>query len=352
MEGRDVRILIADDEPHICDILSRWLTIEGYSCATAFNGKEALETLSNGDFSLVVSDIMMPEMSWVELLKAIKIQWPDTAVLMVTAVDDRQTAIMTLSLGAFGYVIKPFDRNEIAINVANALERRRLLLLSQQYERELEEKVEERTRQVREREEEIILRLISASGYRDDETGAHIRRIGLYSAAMGKELGWQPQTVADIRLAAPMHDVGKIGIPDRILLKPGRLTLEEAAIMRTHTEIGASILGGTDVPLLALAKVIALSHHEKWDGTGYPKGLSGEDIPEVGRIVALIDVYDALSHHRVYRPALPEHEVLTIMKQGYGTHFDPRLFDVFMDLLPEMRRIREEVKEPEFPHKI
>ncbi len=304
-----------------------------------------MELLQDLKFQLVVSDIMMPGMSGIDLLSFIKDLYPEIAVILVTAVDDRKTAIMTLELGAYGYVIKPFDRNEILINVANALERRRLKLLSREYEQSLEKEVLEKTREVREREEEIVLRLISASGWRDDETGAHVRRIGLMSSIMAKDLGWNQEAVADIRLAAAMHDVGKIGISDSLLLKPGKLTPEEFGEMKKHTTIGAQILGCSIIPLLRLAKEIALSHHEKWDGSGYPRGLAGEDIPESGRIVAIADVYDALVMKRVYRPAIPEPEALAMMTSSRGSHFDPKIFDRFMVLLPEMNRIRHEVQD-------
>ncbi len=229
--------------------------------------------------------------------------------------------------------------------MANALERRRTALVMREYERGLEQKVRERTALIRQREEQIILRLISASEYRDDETGAHIQRIGLYSSVMARELGWAPQAVDDIRVAAPMHDVGKIGIPDQILQKPGELTPEEYEIMKTHTLIGGRILDNPDIPLLQMAKEIALSHHEKWNGSGYPCGLSGEALPESGRIVAIVDVYDALVYDRIYRPALPEKEALSIIAEGKGNHFDPRILDCFFSLLSEIRRIRSEIKE-------
>jgi putative two-component system response regulator len=344
-QSRSANILIVDDEPDVCVLLSRWLTSEGYSCDTANKGEMAVQLLEQKEFDLVVSDIMMPGMSGIDLLTVVRSLFRDTAVVMVTAVDERKTAVLALELGAYGYVIKPFDRNEILISVVNALERRRLTLLSQEYEKSLEAKVEERTAQVRQREEQIILRLVSASEYRDDETGAHIQRIGLYSSKMARELGWGPQAVEDIRVAAPMHDVGKLGIPDRILQKPGKLTPEEFEVMKTHTLIGGRILDDPDIPLLRIAKEIALSHHEKWDGSGYPCGLAGEVIPEAGRIVAVVDVYDALVSDRVYRPALLEDEALSLMKIGKGKHFDPKILDCFLDLLPEIRRIREEVKE-------
>jgi len=342
-QSKAAKILIVDDEPDVCGLLSRWLTSEGYSCDTANNGQMAVQLLEQKQFDLVVSDIMMPGISGIDLLTIVKNLYRDTAVVMVTAVDDRKTAGLALDLGAYGYAIKPFDKNEILISVVNALERRRLTLLSQEYERSLEAKVEDRTRQIRQREEEIVLRLISAVGHRHDETGSHIKRIGLSSAAMAKSLGWTPESEQDIKLAASMHDVGKIGIPDTILRKPGRLTREEFDVIKTHTTIGAEILDGSDAPLLQMAREIALSHHEKWDGSGYPQGLIEEATPESARIVGVVDMYDALVNDRVYRPALPEDEALSLMKMGKGESFDPRILDCFLDLLTEIRHIQEEV---------
>ncbi len=339
------KILAVDDEPDITGLLARWFAMEGYECATASNGEEALSMLEEANFDLLVSDITMPGMSGIELLAVVRTRWPDMAVLMATAIGDRATAVLALQLGAYGYSIKPLDRNELLISVANVLERRRVTLLMREYEHDLEQKVRERTAQVRRREEQIVLRLVSASGYRDDETGEHIRRIGLYAAAIARELGWEPQAAADMKLAAPMHDVGKIGIPDRILQKPGKLTQTEFEIMKTHTEIGGKILDDPEIPLLRLAREIALSHHEKWDGSGYPVGLAEEAIPESGRIIAVLDVYDALVYDRVYRSALPEEQALSIVSEGKGKHFDPRILDCFFSLLPEVRLIRQQVKE-------
>ncbi len=345
MQERPARILIVDDEPYICDLLKRWLDGEGYACSTAADGETALELLNREKFDLLVSDIMMPRMSGIDLLMVMKPLFPDVAVIMVTAVDDRKTAILALELGAYGYVTKPFERNEIIISVVNALERRRLLLLSRHYERELEAKVLQRTEEVRQREEEIILRLLSATGCRDDETGAHVRRIGLYSAEMARALSWSHEGVERIRLAAPMHDVGKIGIPDAILRKPGKLTVDEFEIMKTHAEIGAGILDGSEVPLMKMAKEIALFHHERCDGSGYPRGLTGKEIPVSAAIVAVVDVYDAMVHHRVYRRAIPETQALSIMMAAGGDYFGFRIFECFMDLVPTLGRIREDVKE-------
>jgi HD-GYP domain-containing protein (c-di-GMP phosphodiesterase class II) len=212
-------------------------------------------------------------------------------------------------------------------------------------EERLEREVHRRTAAIRHREEEITIRLLGAAGMRDEETGSHVRRIGLFSAALAEALGWDAARTADIRVAAPMHDIGKIGIPDAILLKPGRLTHDEFTIMKQHTVIGAKMLGDSDIPLLAMSREIALGHHERWDGSGYPQGLRGEDIPLTARIVALVDVYDAMLHRRVYKEPIAEAEVIATMSAASGTHFDPALFQVFMRILPALRHIHASVQE-------
>lgn len=333
------KLLAIDDEPFVTEIIQRWLNKEGYSCDTASSAAEGLNLLASQHYELVISDIMMPGMDGIELLGRIKAGFPEVAVIMATAVDDRETAIRTLQLGAYGYMIKPFEHHAMVINVANALERRRLVLESLEYERRLEQEVLARTEDIRRREEEITLHLLSAADYRDEETGAHVRRLGLYAMVLARELGWHHGPVEYIRVAAPMHDVGKIGIPDAVLRKPGKLTAEEFAIIKTHPEIGARILGGSDIPLLQMATDIAMFHHEKWDGSGYPRGLQGEAIPEAARIVAVADVYDALVNARIYRPALPEQEALAIMDKGRGSHFDPKIYDAFLRALPLFREI-------------
>jgi putative two-component system response regulator len=345
-EKRPYRILIVDDEEYLRHLISRQLARDGYECATAGSGEEAWRMLQHTDYSLLVLDIMMPGMSGMELLEKVRQGRPDAAVIMVTGVDDRPTAIRALQLGAYGYVVKPFETNELAINVANALERRRLVLESQLHEQELERKVSERTAEVRATQEEITLRLVAAAEHRDEETGAHVKRIGLYASVIVAELGWRGRALEDIRLAAPMHDIGKIGVPDAVLRKPGKLTAEEFEIIKTHTVIGSQILADANSPLLRMAGEIALSHHEKWDGGGYPQGLAGESIPLSARTVAVADVYDAMTHDRVYRPAIPEAQTLDIMKAGRGRHFDPVVLDAFIETLQQFREIREQLGEP------
>lgn len=339
------RILVVDDEPLVSEVIINCLATERYECHAAHSTDKALELLEQNNYSLVVSDINMPGKTGIELLSIVKKRFPDVAVIMVTAVDDRKTAIQSLHLGAYGYVIKPFDLNEIVISVVNALERRRLTIQSKEHETRLENEVRNRTAEIHRREEEICLRLTSACEYRDVETGSHIRRIGLYAFIMADELGWSSQLMDEIRVAAPMHDIGKIGVPDYILLKRGKLTNEEFEIIKKHTVIGAEMLSGSSISLLNMAKDIALSHQEKWDGSGYPYGLSGEAIPESARIVAIIDVYDALVSKRIYRPAILEEEALQIMTRDKGKHFDPRIFDAFLRVLPKLRQIRLQVQD-------
>jgi CHASE1-domain containing sensor protein len=216
------------------------------------------------------------------------------------------------------------------------------LWLSVDRKESLERRVREQTADIRRANEEVIDRLVSAAQWSDEETGMHIRRTGLLSEVLARAAGWFGDDVEAIRQAAPMHDIGKIGIPDAILQKPGKLTPDEFAVMKTHTRIGADILSGSTAPMLQMAREIALNHHERWDGKGYPRGLAGKAIPESARIVAIVDVYDALTHDRVYRPALPEAEVMTVMQQGAGTHFDPLLMTFFFLHFAEIRRIAVE----------
>lgn len=232
-----------------------------------------------------------------------------------------------------GYLSRSIDRRHYIETLLH--EKRRHASL-------LEAKVQEQTADIRRAQEEVIYRLVSASQWRDEETGTHIRRTGLLSEVLAKAAGWSESEAEILRQAAPMHDVGKIGIPDAILQKPGRLTPEEFKIMKTHTTIGAEMLANSNVPILQMARQIALNHHERWDGHGYPSRLAGHAIPECARILSIVDVYDALTHDRIYRPALPEEEVLERMRCGAGSHFDPILLALFFMNLEEIHRIAEE----------
>jgi len=339
-------ILVIDDERPIRDLIVRWLRNEGFRLLEADSAAAGWALLQSNNVNLVTCDIRMPGESGLDLLSRIQAGYPDTAVLMLTASTDTKTAIQSLTSGAYGYLVKPVEREELLFQVKRGLERRRLVIENREYTQKLESRVRKQTESIRQAHEETIHRLLNAAMLRDEETGAHIRRTGLFSELFTEVLGWPAEEVDNIRLAAPMHDVGKIGVPDAILRKPGKLSDAEFEVMKTHTLIGAEILGGSDWPVLKLAHEIALYHHERWDGTGYPNGVRGEAIPLSARILALVDVYDALTHDRVYRAALPEEEAIDLMIKGRGSHFDPFLFGIFLTLVPELRRIS--LENPDF----
>ena len=334
-----IRILVVDDMPIVRVTLRRILEKEGYLCREAADGQEALDLLEDEPSELVLSDIQMPGMGGIELVKALQPRIPESSIIMVSSVEETGTAIECIQLGAFGYVHKPFQPREILVQVNSALRRRMLEIEHRDRERVLAQKVREQTREIRESREEIAMRLISASEERDNETGMHVRRIGLYAAAMGTLLGWTQEQVDQIRAAAPMHDIGKIGVPDAILQKPGTLTDEEWVVMRQHTTMGARILQGSKVGFIRMATGIAQSHHEKWDGSGYPQGLSGSEIPLEARITAIVDVYDALSHKRAYKQSWTEERVLEVLRAGRGSHFDAELLDLFLENFESMKAI-------------
>jgi putative two-component system response regulator len=336
------RVLVVDDESYARTTVCRWLTRAGFQCGEAASADEAMARLQDQEAHLLTLDITVPDRSGLEVLSQIKQRWPDTEVLVLTALEETATAVEAMTLGAYGYLLKPIEAGELIFQAKKALERRDLVVERRQYTATLEAKVRQQMQAIRRAHEETILRLLSASRYRDEETGAHIKRTGLYCELFAEVLGWPADQIQNIRLAAPMHDLGKIGIPDAILQKPGKLTPEEFAVMKTHTVIGARMLEGSESAILQMAHEIAMAHHERWDGSGYPRGLAGLEIPESARILAIVDVYDALTHRRVYHEALPEDQAMEIMEQGRGKHFDPFLFGIFLSLLPEIRRIAQQ----------
>jgi len=343
-QSQGARILIVDVEPQTSKMLAGWLEAGGYECVIAGDINEASERLEQGDFSVLLADIAIPEKSGLEWVAKIKEGHSDVAVIMVAGEEERRQVVQFMKVGAYGSVAKPLDQDEVTLHVANAVERSRLLLARQQIQTNGQRSVG-----IGRREENTILRLVWAAECRDEATGDHIRRMGLYSGGLAEALGWDPQAAEDMRLAATMHDIGKIGVADGILLRAERLTSEEFSVLKRHTEMGARILEGSDIPMLQMARDIALCHHERWDGSGYSQGLTGEEIPESARIVAILDVYDALSHSRVYRPAHPEDEVTAIMADGRGKHFDPRIFDVFLEVKPTFQSIRRKVEKEGAP---
>jgi len=332
-------ILVVDDERDLRYLLTRWLTDEGYVCEHAADAQAALEYLEQKKVDLVTLDIRLPGRSGIELLHDIRQAHPDMAVVVLSGVEELETANKALTRGAWANLVKPIAREELLFEVEDALQRRQALLDKREWIRTLEKTVQSQKEAIRLAREETVHRMLGASMYHEDETPAHIKRTGLLSEVLAKAAGWCPREAEKIRRAAPMHDVGKIGIPEAIVRKPARLTNEEFEVMKTHTVIGAKMLSGSNAPMLRMAQEIALNHHERWDGSGYPAGSADSDIPECARIVAISDVYDALTHDRVYRPALPENEALAIMGQGIGTHFDPQLMALFFTQLPQIRRI-------------
>jgi putative two-component system response regulator len=336
---QQVSILIVDDLAIVRLSLRHILAKAGYRCREAEDVAAALAVLDEDTIDLILCDIQMPGASGLDLVKAIKHRIPDTSVVMVSSLEEAETAIECLQRGAFGYVLKPYQPREILVQVNSALRRRMLEIAFRDREAQLAQKVREQTLEIRDSREEIALRLIAASEHRDNETGMHVRRIGLYAAEMARLLGWDLQGVDTIRAAAPMHDIGKIGVPDAILQKPSTLTEAEWVTMKRHTTMGATILKGSTVPFIQMGARIAIGHHEKWDGSGYPKGLRGETITLEARITALVDVYDAVSNRRHYKEPWPEEQVVDLIQKGSGVHFDPRLVELFLANLDRFRAI-------------
>ena len=346
------RILIVDDEPDLRNIYKRFLEIEEYPCLTAGSGEEALELLAQAEYSLVISDINMPGMSGIDLLREMGAKYPDVAVLIVSAIDDRKVAVQALQLGAFAYMIKPVSRNELVINVVNSLRRRFLEIEYRRRSEQLENLVRQRTNKLLEAKkelavasEETVLRLAKAAEFRDDETAQHTLRMSHYCGIIARGYGFDKKRCELIRLASQLHDVGKIGIPDAILLKPGKLTSEEFNLMKEHAMFGFRILSDSRALLLQIGAIIARGHHEKYDGSGYPEGVAGEDIPIEARIAAIADVFDALTTKRVYKDAISITDAIVVMRKGKGQHFDPGLLDIFLSEMDAVSSVRKRFRD-------
>jgi putative two-component system response regulator len=349
-------VLIVDDDAAVARLLARLVREDGHEPVVVSDIEPALEALAKvPELVLMLLDVNLPGGSGLQLITRVRQSFPHLAIVMISGVDDAHIARAALDAGAYGYVLKPFRATEVRIAVMNALARRRLEQENRRHRSALEELVAERTGELRttlellarsnrnlmRAQEEIIRRLSIASEVRDEETGAHISRMSAYTALLAAEAGLPAHEVELLRVASPLHDVGKIGIPDAILRKPGRHSPEETEIMRQHTVIGHRTLSGTGFDLLDTAADIALSHHERWDGAGYPRALAGEAIPMAGRIVAISDVFDALTTRRIYKPAFPIERSLELMREGRGAQFDPALLDLFLARIDEVFAIRE-----------
>lgn len=334
---RRARILIVDDEAPNIELLRRILEPAGYQAIEHTQDPSTVEgLLADFEPDLVLLDLLMPGMDGHEVLEAIRASTPDDEylpVLVLTSDNTRDAKRRALSGGAKDYVTKPLSPSEVRARVRNLLETRMLYQEVRAHNAELERRVQQRTFELEDARLQTLQRLARAAEYRDDVTGHHTRRVGQSAAGIASLLGWSAEEVEMIRLAAPLHDVGKIGIPDSILLHDGPLTPAQFEVMKSHCVIGADILSGSDVPLLRLAAEIALSHHERWDGQGYPSGLQGDRIPGSGRIVAVADTYDALTHSRPYKNAWSTEDALDDILRRAGTAFDPEVVEAFRTML-------------------
>jgi len=346
-----VKVLAVDDQEFNLDVIElAFMEMSEVQIQRAINGQEAINILlSDSDFHVILLDLAMPVMDGFETLLHLKSNplWAQIPTVVVTAnTEEKHRALRS---GASDFLSKPIDVEELKLRTLNYAKIKEYQDNLADVNRLLEEKVQQRTFALQEAlnfakktEYEISARLGKASEYRDMETGMHIKRMSHYSAKLAELYGMSPEEVELILYASPLHDIGKVGIPDQILLKPGRFTPEEFEIMKLHATLGGKMLDAEeDYPVLRAGQIIALQHHEKIDGTGYPKGLSGDDIHIYARIVSIADVFDALSSERVYKKAFSIQQTVEILREGSGTHFDERLVNLFVENLEEFLVIKE-----------
>jgi putative two-component system response regulator len=340
------RILIVDDEPPNVRLLERLMQKAGtYHVQGVTDPREVLDLLIAARPDLIMLDLHMPHLSGFQVLEQLEpflLREDCLPVVVLTADITQEAKRRALACGAMDFLTKPFDAEEVVLRAKNLLHMRFLHKLVKEHNVRLEEKVRERTRALEEAQQEILERLALAAEFRDDDTGQHTKRVGEMSAYIARALGMPEAQVQMLRLAAPLHDLGKIGVKDAILGKPGKLTDEEFEAMKAHCKIGASILSGGCSPLLRMAEEIALTHHERWAGGGYPGRLSGESIPLCGRIVAVADVFDALTHARPYKRAWSVAEAVREIRSQRGVQFDPAVVDALMEVLRAAGLLPEE----------
>jgi len=344
---KDAKILIVDDQPANVTLIEKMLDIDGYNNVISTTDPTQVEAIyleQNSD--LVLLDLNMPVMDGYQVLAKIREVDPDyPPIIVLTAQSDRESRIKALDLGARDFLAKPFDRVELMTRIRNMLEVRIMTKAMKNQNKILDGMVKERTKELNDTRLEVIRRLGRAAEYRDDMTGFHIIRMSRYSQLLALAAGMDEDEAERLLNASPMHDIGKIGIPDNVLLKPGKLDADEWKIMQTHVNIGVEILSGSDSELMDMAAEVAQNHHEKWDGSGYPCALSGEDIPLTGRVVAVADVFDALTTERPYKDAWPIEKAVEFLKDQSGKHFEPRLVELFVEILPDILAIREQYSE-------
>ncbi len=339
------QILIVDDEPANLKLLDRMLRGQGYEAVVSVeDSRDVMMHFQEARPDLILLDLNMPHLDGYEVMaQLMALNDPlMPPIIILTAQHSRDYLLRALAGGARDFVSKPFDRNELLMRVRNLLDAHLAHRLLHNQKDVLEQMVHERTEKLHHTRLAVVRRLGMAAEYRDEETGNHIMRMSHMCELLAKGSGWGAGECDLILNASPMHDIGKIGIPDAILRKPGRLDPEEWEIMKTHAAIGARLLEGDDSELMGMAREIAISHHEKWDGSGYPNDLSGEDIPLVGRIAALADVFDALTSERPYKEAWTVEAAVGLIQENSGKHFDPTLVSIFLSELPRIVAIREQ----------
>lgn len=346
------KVLAVDDEDRNLRLMEAMLLPLGYEVDLALNGGEALEKVKQNPPDVILLDVMMPGMNGFEVARRLK-QDNGTRIIpiiMVTALKEVEDRVKGLEAGADDFLTKPVDKMELKARVASSIKVKAYNDYMVNHQRLLEDEIAKRTAQLEKAYERVHLasldtihRLSRAAEYKDEHTGEHIARMSRYCVAIGQQLDLSSTVLDSILYAAPMHDIGKIGIPDRILLKPQRLTPQEWLVMKRHTIIGAQILQGSDVGFVRLAEVIALTHHERWDGKGYPHGLAGKDIPLVGRISAVADVFDALTSRRPYKEPISVDDSCAIILEGRGQRFDPEVVDAFFDARDRIMHIKDQL---------
>jgi putative two-component system response regulator len=342
-------ILIVDDEPANLKLLDRMLSGQGYqNLVLVEDSREVLDRYRETRPALILLDINMPHLDGYQVMEQLKALNDPLLppIVILTAQHGKDYLLRALAAGARDFIGKPFDRNELLMRVRNLLDAQLAHRLVYDQKTVLEDMVRARTDELRRTRLQVVQRLGKAAEYRDEETGNHILRMSHTCALLAHTIGWSEDGCDLILNASPMHDIGKIGIPDAIMLKPGKFEPHEWEIMKTHAAIGAKLLDGDDSILMNMAREIALTHHEKWDGSGYPNGLAGEAIPQAGRIAALADVFDALTSVRPYKKAWTVEAAVDLIKENRGKHFDPELVEVFLQELPGIAAIRERFAEP------
>lgn len=350
------KILVVDDNAFVLETTTLFLKSQGFETTALTDPEEAARRAGEEPYDAVISDVKMPKVTGIELLEAIHARRPELPVILMTAYAELDLAIEAVKKGAFDFIIKPYKPEYLSHSVKKAVNYHRLLEMEKNYKWRLEEEVRKRTKDLSDAlstvsslTRELSERLTTVAEFRDVETGAHIKRLGHYAEEMSAVLGMPRDFVEMISITASLHDIGKIGIPDSILLKPGALTPEEFRVMKTHTTIGWKMLAGSSHPFVKFAASIALNHHERWDGGGYPGGLKGADIPMEGRIIIICDQYDALRSKRPYKDPLTHREAMRIITEGDGrtlpSHFDPDVLRAFAVSAATLEEIYETHKD-------